>query len=201
MTTTVLLADDERLIRSALTTLLPLEADLEVVAEAGDGAEAVRLFSEQAPDVVILDLEMPVMDGLEAARHIAELDRDAALVILTRHARPGTLRSALRAGVRGFLGKDAEPALIAEVAVTVAGGGRFIDAHLSAQALMDDCPLTEREQEVLRGTREGYSPEEIGRRLRLAHGTVRNYLSSAIQKTHSGTRHEAARTAHESGWL
>lgn len=201
MTVRILLADDEGLIRSALATLLPLEADIEVVAEADNGASALHLFREQHPDVAVLDLEMPELNGIEVATSLLEEDPDRAVVILTRHARPGTLRSALRAGVRGFVGKDADPALIAKVVTDVAAGGRYIDANVSAQALIDDCPLTDREIDVLRVAVDGYSVAEIAHTLHLAEGTVRNYLSSAIQKTHTRTRHEAARQARQRGWL
>lgn len=201
MTLSVLLADDERLIRSALSTLLPLEADVDVVAEAATGAEAVDLFVRHRPDVVVLDLEMPELDGLGAAERILHRAPGHPVLMVTRHARPGTLRSALRIGVRGFVGKDADPAVIAEAIVRVATGERYVDPAISAQALMDDCPLTDRERDVLRVTSDGYSVRDIARILHLSPGTVRNYLSSAIQKTHTATRHDAARHAREHGWL
>lgn len=197
----VLLADDEGLIRSALATLLPLEGDIRVVAEVADGAAAVAAFVEHRPDVAVLDLEMPELDGLDAAGRILADHPDQAVVILTRHARPGTLRSALRLGVRGFVGKDTEPAVIAGAIAEVAAGGRFIDGNVSAQALIEDCPLTERERDVLRVAGDGYSVKDMARILHLAEGTIRNYLSSAIQKTHTTTRHDAARHARERDWL
>ncbi len=201
MTITVLLADDEGLIRTALATLLPLEGDLEILAEASDGSEAIQRFDELQPDVALLDLEMPEKDGLDVAKHILTSSPGHAVVILTRHARPGVLRTALRLGVRGFLGKDADPSLIAKVAAEVAAGGRYVDAAISAQALIEDCPLTERERDVLRVAGEGYSVSAIAQILHLAPGTIRNYLSSAIGKTHTTNRHDAARHAREHDWL
>lgn len=201
MSIRVLLADDERLIRTALATLLPLEGDIDVVAEAETGTAALAAFGEHQPDVVILDLEMPELDGLAAASRILTEAPEQAVMILTRHARPGTLRSALRAGVRGFLGKDSDPAVIAAAAAEIAAGGRYIDANISAQALVDDCPLTDRERDVLRVTSEGYSVRHMAQILHLAEGTVRNYLSAAIGKTHTSTRHDAARCARQKGWL
>lgn len=201
MSIRVLLADDERLIRTALVTLLPLEGDIEVVAEAETGTAALAVAAQHQPDVVILDLEMPELDGLAAATRILREKPEQAVMILTRHARPGTLRSALRAGVRGFLGKDSDPSVIAAAAAELAAGGRYIDANISAQALVDDCPLTDREIDVLRVTGEGYSVQDMAKILHLAEGTVRNYLSAAIGKTHTTTRHDAARYARQKGWL
>lgn len=201
MSITVVLADDEGLIRSALATLLPLEGDIEVVAEAGDGHEALAAYREQRPDVLVLDLEMPGLDGLDVAGRVLADAPGQAVVLLTRHARPGTLRSALRLGVRGFLSKHAEPGHIAGAIAVVAEGGRYVDAAISSQALTQDCPLTERERDVLRVASDGYSVVDIARILHLAPGTVRNYLSSAIGKTQTTNRHDAARYARENDWL
>lgn len=198
---TVLLADDERLVRSALATLLPLEADVQVVAEAGTGQEAVERHREHRPAVAVLDLDMPDGDGLDAATRILRDDEGAAVLILTRHARPGTLRRALRVGVRGFLGKDADPARIAEAVLELAAGGRVVDPALATRALVDDCPLTPRELDVLRVSAQGHPVRDVAALLHLSPGTVRNYLSSAIQKTHATSRHEAARTARARDWI
>ncbi|MEU0478762.1 response regulator transcription factor [Streptosporangium sp. NPDC006013] len=198
---TVLLADDEQLIRSALAALLPLNGNIAVIAEAADGAEAVRLTREHRPDVVVMDLDMPTMDGLHAVAEIRDNDPDQIIVLLTRHARPGVLRRALKAGVLGFLSKAADPEFIAEIIHTVARRQRWIDPGIAALAMTDDCPLTERELDVLRETSEGYAVTDIARRLHLAHGTVRNYLSNAMQKTQTATRHDAARYAREHDWL
>ncbi|MCK0116382.1 response regulator transcription factor [Isoptericola sp. S6320L] len=199
--TTVVLADDEALLRRALAALLPLEGDVTVLAEAADGAEAVEATIEHRPDVLVVDLEMPGVDGLEAVAEIRRVLPGQVVLMLTRHARPGVLRQALRLGVQGFVSKSAEPAHIARVVAALHEGGRWIDQDVSAAALIDDVPLTDRELDVLRVTRDGYSVAEIAARLYLAPGTVRNYLSSAMQKTQTRTRHEAARYAREHDWL
>ena len=199
--TTIVLADDEVLLRSALASLLPLEGDITVLAEASDGAEAVRATLAHRPDVLVIDLEMPGVDGLAAVAEIRRALPDQVVLMLTRHARPGVLRSALKLGVQGFAGKAAEPAHIASVIAALHGGRRWIDQDVSAAAIVDDCPLTDRELDVLRVTRDGYSVAEIATRMHLAQGTVRNYLSSAMQKTQTRTRHEAARYAREHDWL
>lgn len=199
--TTVVLADDEALLRGALAALLPLEGAVTVLAEAADGAEAVAATLEHHPDVLVIDLEMPGMDGLEAVAQLRRELPEQVVLMLTRHARPGVLRSALRLGVQGFASKSAEPAHIAQVIEALASGRRWIDQDVSAAAIVDDCPLTDREIDVLRVTRDGYSVAEIAARLHLAQGTVRNYLSSAMQKTQTRTRHEAARYAREHDWL
>jgi two-component system response regulator DesR len=198
---TVLLADDEQLIRSALSALLPLNGNITVIAEAADGGEAVRLTRKHRPDVVVMDLDMPTMDGLHAVAEIRKEDPEQIILLLTRHARPGVLRRALKAGVLGFLSKAADPQLIAEIIHTVARRQRWIDPGIAALAMSDDCPLTERELDVLRETSDGYAVTDIARRLHLAHGTVRNYLSNAMQKTQTATRHDAARYAREHDWL
>jgi two-component system response regulator DesR len=199
--TTVVLADDEVLLRSALASLLPLEGDITVLAEAADGTSAVAATLAHRPDVLVIDLEMPGLDGLEAVADIRRTVPDQVVLMLTRHARPGVLRSALKLGVQGFASKAAEPAHIARVIAELHGGRRWIDQDVSAAAIVDDCPLTDRELEVLRVTRDGYSVAEIAARTHLAQGTVRNYLSSAMQKTQTRTRHEAARYAREHDWL
>ncbi|PWD49824.1 DNA-binding response regulator [Serinibacter arcticus] len=201
MTVTVLLADDEQLIRSALAALLPLEADIAVVGEAADGDQAVKLVTATRPDVVVLDVEMPILDGMQAAEQILTRDPKAKVLMLTRHARPGMLRSALAIGVRGFLSKDCEPERIARAIVNIAGGDRDIDTSLAARALTHDCPLTTREQDVLRVTLDGSSVREIAEVLHLSSGTVRNYLSSAIRKVGASNRREAARIARANDWI
>ena len=197
----VVLADDETLLRRAIASLLDLTDEIEVVAQAPDGLEAVALVAEHEPDVVLLDLEMPGLDGIDAAVRILESRPEQAVVLLTRHGRPGVLKRALAAGVRGFLPKSVDPDELARVVVHVHGGRRWIDADISAAAMIDDCPLTERELDALRLTAEGFSVREIGARLHLASGTVRNYLSAAMQKTGTSSRHAAARTARERSWL
>ncbi|GAB3221361.1 response regulator transcription factor [Mycolicibacterium hippocampi] len=199
--TTVVLADDEVLLRKAMAALLPLEGDFQILAEADDGAAAVQATLTHRPDVLVIDLEMPRIDGLEAVAEIRRALPDQVILMLTRHARPGVLRSALKLGVQGFASKSAEPSHIAEVITALHNGRRWIDQDVSAAAIVDDCPLTDRELDVLRVTGDGYSVAEIAKRLHLASGTVRNYLSSAMQKTQTRTRHEAARYAREHDWL
>jgi two-component system response regulator DesR len=197
----VLIADDETLLRTAIASLLAMSEKLEIVAQAADGAEAVALAAEHDPDLVLLDLEMPVLDGIEAARRIIARRPEQAVVLLTRHGRPGVLRTALAAGVRGFLPKSVDPGELERVIIHVHGGRRWIDADISAAAMIDDCPLTARELGVLRLSADGLSVREISDRVHLASGTVRNYLSSAMQKTGGASRHAAARIATERGWL
>ena len=197
----ILIADDEDLLRGSLTALLALEEDIEVVAEASTSTDAVRLAREHRPDIAVLDLEMPPADGLHAAQEIrAELATH--IVLVTRHARPGVLRRALSAGVRGFVPKTTPAARLAEIIRDVAAGRRYVDPDIAASALTeDDCPLTERELEVLRASRAGASVIEIAAQVHLAPGTVRNYLSSAMSKLGVGSRHAAAHRAWEEGWI
>ena len=199
--TTVVLADDEALLRKALAALLPLEGEITVVAEAYDGTSAIEATLLHRPDVLVIDLEMPGVDGLGAVAEIRRTRPEQVVLMLTRHARPGVLRKALRLGVQGFVSKSAEPAHITSVIATLHGGKRWIDPDVSALAVVDDCPLTDREADVLRETGGGYSVADIAVRLRLAQGTVRNYLSNAMRKTQTRTRHEAARYAREHDWL
>ncbi|NJP67302.1 response regulator [Streptomyces spiramenti] len=198
---TVVLADDEALLRKALAALLSLEGGIRVLAEAHDGESAVRETLLHRPDVLVVDLEMPGVDGLGAVTEIRRSRPEQRVLMLTRHARPGVLRRALALGVQGFVGKSADPAHIVFVITTLHGGRRWIDPDVSALAVMNDCPLTGRELDVLRVTADGYSVAEIAARLHLAPGTVRNYLSHAMQKTRTRTRHEAARYAREHDWL
>lgn len=198
---TVVLADDEALLRSAMAALLPMKGPLEVVAQAHDGATAVAATLEHRPDVLVTDLEMPGMDGLNAVIAVREQIPDQVVLMITRHARPGVLRRALKLGVQGFVGKSADPEQIAQAIEALHAGKRWIDPEVSALAVLDDSPLTDRELDVLRETRAGYSVPEISKRLYLAEGTVWNYISSAKHKTQAQDRHQAARYAYERDWL
>jgi two-component system, NarL family, response regulator DesR len=197
----LLLADDEDLLRGALASLLELEEDLTVVAEAATSTDAVRLAREHRPDIAVLDLEMPPADGLRAAEQIrAELPTQ--IVLVTRHARPGVLRRALAAGVRGFVPKTTPAARLAEILRDVAAGRRYVDPDIAASALTEGaCPLTQRELEVLRASRTGASINDIAAQVHLAPGTVRNYLSAAMTKLGVSSRHAAAHRAWEEGWI
>lgn len=197
----ILLADDEDLLRGALAALLALEEDFTVVAEASTSTDAVRLAREHRPDIAVLDLEMPPADGLRAAEEIrAELPTQ--IVLVTRHARPGVLRRALSAGVSGFVPKTTPAARLAEIIRDVAAGRRYVDPDIAASALTeDDCPLTDRELEVLGASRTGASIKQIAAQVHLAPGTVRNYLSSAMSKLGVSSRHAAAHRAWEEGWI
>lgn len=201
MSIRLLVADDEDLLRGALAALLGLEPDLEVVAQAATSTEAVRLARAHRPDIAVLDLEMPPADGLRAAEEIRE-DPGCRVVLVTRHARPGVLRRALRAGASGFVPKTTPAERLAEILREVAAGRRYVDPDIAASALTeDDCPLGERELEVLRHSRDGASVNEIAARVHLAPGTVRNYLSSAMGKLGVPSRHAAAHRAWEEGWI
>ncbi|MFG2003175.1 response regulator [Spirillospora sp. NPDC048911] len=198
----VLLADDHALIREALVLLLGTEDGIEVVADVGRGDEAVELARELAPDVAVLDIDMPGLDGLAAAERLAAELPACKLVIVTAHGRPGNLRRAMGAGVRGFLGKDAPGARLAEVIRQVSDGARYIDPHLAADALAaEECPLTPRELDTLRAAADGVPVSRIARSLGLSEGTVRNYLSAAVTKLGVDNRHAAVRAARDLGWL
>ncbi|MFC4336312.1 response regulator transcription factor [Salininema proteolyticum] len=199
----LLVADDEALIRGAMTALLDLEPDLEVVAEAGDGDEALAAFRRHRPDIAVLDLEMPPADGLVVAERMsAEAGEGFQTVLVTRHARPGVLRRALAAGVSAFVPKTTAAEQLARILRDVRDGKRYVDPAIAASALTEGaCPLTDRELEVLAAARKGGSVKEIAAEVHLAQGTVRNYLSSAMAKLGARTRHAAAREAWEQGWI
>jgi two-component system response regulator DesR len=197
----VLIADDEDMIRSALAALLRLEDDLEVVAECRDGESAVERALELRPDVCLLDLEMPGIDGVEAAARIRQRV-PARCVVVTRHARPGVLRRALSAGVDGFVPKSRRADDVAAVIREVAAGRRYVDPEIAADALSDErSPLTDRELDVLRAGARGETIAEIAASLHLSAGTVRNHVSSVLGKLGLATRQQAAIVARERGWI
>lgn len=197
----VLVADDEVLIRGAVEALLALEEDLEVLPGISDGIAAVAAAQEHRPDVCLLDLEMPGLDGVEAARQILRLV-PTKVVIFTRHARPGVLRRALAEQVSGFVPKSTPAEELAVVLRQVVAGRRYVDPEIAASALTaEHSPLTERELDVLRVGRDAARVEDIAAALHLAPGTVRNHISNAIGKLGVRTRQEAERAAWEAGWI
>jgi len=197
----VLLAEDQAMVRGALSALLKLESDLDVIGCAADGEEAWRFAQNQKPDIVVTDIEMPHLTGLELAQRIRERELGCKVIILTTFARPGFLRRALDAGVGGYLLKDAPAEQLAEAIRKVHRGGRAIDPQLALEAWSGDDPLNDRERQVLRLAGEGKSAGDIAEQLHLSQGTVRNYLSEAIGKLGVSNRIEAYRLARQKGWL
>jgi two-component system, NarL family, response regulator DesR len=199
----VLIAEDQGMVLGALAALLEIEPDLHVVARARDGKEALALSAKTDPDVVLTDIEMPTMTGLELA---AELQRSRKgsrprVIILTTFARPGYLRRALEAGASGYLLKDAPAEKLADAIRAVHQGLRVVDPQLAQDAWGEADPLTDRERQILRAAEEGLASADIAAQLNLSEGTVRNYLSEAISKLGVSNRIEAARLARQRGWL
>jgi two-component system response regulator DesR len=197
----ILLAEDQALVRGALSALLGLESDIEVAGTAPDGEAAWREVQRLKPDVLVTDIEMPGLSGLELAQRIQRHALPVKVVIVTTFARAGFLRRALDAGVAGYLLKDAPAEDLAEALRKVHRGGRAIDPQLAIDAWSDADPLNDRERQALRLAGEGLSASDIATRLNLSAGTVRNYLSEAIGKLGVGNRIEAYRLARQKGWL
>jgi two-component system response regulator DesR len=202
MTIALLLADDQTLVRNALAALLNLENDFEVVAEVGRGDEVVDGVLAHRPDVALLDIEMPGLDGLAVADTLSREAPWCRVLILTTFGRSGYLRRAMESGALGFVVKDAPAEQLADAVRRVAAGERVVDPDLAAATLASGpSPLTARERDVLIATRDGATVAEAAKRLFLSQGTVRNYLSSAITKTGAKNRAGAQRVATERGWL
>ncbi len=198
----VLLADDEELIRVAVAALLGLEPDLEVVAQAADGRAAVAAALTHRPDVAVVDLRMPGLDGIEVAAELSRVLPSCAVVVLTGQGRPAQLPRALACGAKGFLPKGSPGGALADVVRRVHAGGRYVDPALAADALtMPECPLTARELEVLRQAEPDVPVTLIARRLHLSPGTVRNHLTAIVAKLKVSGRAEAVATARDHGWL
>lgn len=197
----VLLAEDQALLRGALAALLGMEADIEVVDSVGDGESAWRALQRLGPDLLLTDIEMPGVSGLELAQRVQRHGLAVRVVIVTTFARPGFLRRALDAGVMGYLLKDAPAEQLADALRQVHRGGRAIDPQLAVEAWAEVDPLSDRERSVLRLAGEGRAASEIAEQLGLSHGTVRNYLSECIGKLGVGNRIEAYRLARQKGWL
>ncbi|HEY7983232.1 MAG TPA: response regulator transcription factor [Ktedonobacterales bacterium] len=198
----VLLAEDQAMVRGALVALLALEGDIEIVAEVARGDVVLAQALESTPDVALLDIEMPGSDGLTAAAQLHERLPACRVLILTTFGRPGYLRRAMESGAAGFLLKDAPASQLADAIRRAMAGERVVDPALAAAALSEGRnPLTERERAVLVAGKDGASIAEIAAALYLSEGTVRNYLSVAMQKLGAHNRTEAARTAEQMGWL
>lgn len=198
----LLLADDQALVRGALSALLSLEGDLELVAEVGSGDLVVEAVRTHHPDVALLDVEMPGLDGIAAAAAVRSEFPDVRVLIVTTFGRPGFLRRALQAGASGFVVKDTPAAQLADAVRRVHAGLRVVDPALATDSLVaGESPLTGRETDVLQAARDGSSVAVIAKRLFLSEGTVRNHLSAAIGKTGAGNRAAAVLIATENGWL
>ncbi|MGH8399098.1 MAG: response regulator [Gammaproteobacteria bacterium] len=197
----VLIVEDQSMILGALAAMLDMEEDISVVARAGNGKDALMLAEEFKPDVVVTDIEMPGMTGLEFADALKHRNHPARVVIVTTFARPGYLRRALGAGVKGYLLKDAPAEHLANAIRKVHNGGKVIAPELATEAWDTEDPLNDRERQVLRLAGEGVASADIAKQLFLSEGTVRNYLSEAIGKLGAANRIEAARIARQKGWL
>ena len=198
----VLMAEDQGMVRGALASLLSLEPDIEVVAQVARGDEVVPAALRARPDIALLDIEMPGATGLEAAESLAAELPECRILILTTFGRPGYLRRAMEGGAAGFLLKDAPASELAAAIRRALSGDRIVDPGLAAAALSQgECPLTPREHEVLSASREYATVAELAQALYLSHGTVRNHLSSVMQKLDARNRAEAVKIAEENGWL
>ena len=197
----VVIAEDQSMVRGALAALLETENDIEVVGQARDGKEALKLTLQCKPDLILTDIEMPEMTGLELATALKQRGSPARIIILTTFARPGYLRRAMQSGASGYLLKDSPASALADAVRRVQSGGRVIAPELAVEAWSEEDPLSDRERQVLRMAAEGASSGDIAAKLHLSEGTVRNYLSEAISKLGAGNRIEAARIARMKGWL
>ena len=197
----VAIAEDQGMVLGALATLLEIEGDISVVARARNGVDALNAVLTLKPDIFLTDIEMPELTGLDVAAELKRRRSSTRVVILTTFARAGYLRRALDAGAAGYLLKDMAAERLAEAVRRVQSGLRVIDPELAAEAWVEPDPLTDRERQVLRFAGEGLTSQDIGDKLSLSEGTVRNYLSEAISMMGAGNRVEAARMARIKGWL
>ncbi|MEV4111020.1 response regulator transcription factor [Nonomuraea sp. NPDC049695] len=198
----VLIAEDMVLLREALVGLLRLDDGIDVVAQVASGLEIVAAAERHRPDVAVIDIDLPGMDGIAAAAELGERLPECRVLILTALSRPGELRRALNAQVAGFVPKDIRPDELVAAIRTVAAGGKVVDPALAMTALRaPESPLTQRETEVLRLSATGAQPLEIAERLFLTYGTVRNYLTSAVTKLGARNRIDAIRIASDAGWI
>lgn len=197
----VLLAEDQRMLRGALALLLNLESDIKVIGQASDGQEALTLIASHVPDVCLLDIEMPVRTGLDVAEQLYQQGSPCKVIILTTFARPGYFERAIKADVQGYLLKDEPSEKLDESIRRVMMGHREISPELIFGTLKEANPLNAREREILSLSSQGKSANEISLMLHLSYGTVRNYISEALNKLGANNRMEAIRTAEEKGWL
>lgn len=198
---TVMIAEDQRMLRGALGSLLNLEDDIEVIAEVGNGDEAFKAIVSLTPDVCLMDIEMPIKSGLDVAEELKEMNSPCKIIILTTFARPGYFKRAVNAGVHGYVLKDGSSDELAETVRKVVKGKREFAPELVFGSLQENNPLSDREREVLKLAAEGKTAKEISAELFLSSGTVRNYISEAINKLQVKNRIEAIAVAQEKGWL
>jgi two-component system response regulator DesR len=201
MSIRVVIAEDQSMVLGALAALLEIEDDISVVGQAHHGIEALQLTLKHKPDLLLTDIEMPEMSGLEVAAELKRIGASSRVIILTTFARAGYLRRAMEAGAAGYLLKDAPAAALADAIRRVHSGLRVIDPELATEAWTEADPLSDRERQVLRQAADGASSAEIAASLRLSEGTVRNYLSEVMSKLGAHNRVEAARIARMKGWL
>lgn len=197
----VLIAEDQSLIRGALKTLLSLEADIEVVGEAADGQTAVELCVSLQPDVALIDIELPLLSGLEVIAAVAAQVPACKCLVVTTFARPGYLQQAMRLGAKGYMLKESEVDDLVAAIHTIHQGGTVMDSGLMAAAWMTQNPLNQRELELLMAAKDGLSTRALATKLCLSEGTVRNYVSDILSKLQVESRQEAIRIAEENGWL
>ncbi|WP_426184452.1 response regulator [Microbacterium sp. TWP3-1-2b2] len=198
----LVVVDDQAMLRGALTALLELEEDLTVVGVAGDGAEAIQVVTQTSPDVCLMDIQMPGMDGIAATRAVRSANAGTRVLIVTTFARPGYLRAALDAGASGFVVKDAPAEQLADAVRRVHAGLRVVDSALAEASVFEGAnPLSEREQQVLRLAADGRSAAAVASEIFLSAGTVRNNLSAAIGKVGATNRAQAVRIAQDKGWI
>lgn len=197
----IVIAEDQGMVLGALAALLELEPDLQVVEQVRDGKQALAAVLARQPDILITDIEMPVMSGLDLAEALEQKGLSTKVIVLTTFARPGYLQRALESGARGYLLKESPSRELADAIRRVHAGERVVNPRLAAEAVVERDPLTDREREILRLAEGGASSGEIATLLGLSKGTVRNHLSQAISKLSASTRIEAARIAKSKGWL